>query len=53
MLQRPEMGDLIDEQDSLVGFMYGPGDHPLVSGLADLGVPAVRIVADIAEELGL
>src|SRR5438309_2884963 len=52
-LQVAELRQLVDEQDSLVGLVDRARHDAVVRLRAELRVPAVRVVADVSQELRL
>src|SRR5207247_5552796 len=52
-LEVPELGQLVDDQDALVGLVDRPRHDALVGLGPELRVPAIRIVAHVPEELRL
>ena len=52
-LQRSELGKLVDEEHALVGLVDAPRQDPVVREGPELRVPAVRIVPNVPEKLGL
>src|SRR6266545_636513 len=52
-LQVPELRQLVDEQDALMGFVDRARHDAVIRLRSELRVPSVRIVPDVAEELRL